>query len=797
MPTFFGHVTHEGDIKAWPEVIESGRCALEGYVLPSGARCALTGSEGSDATSRLIEAEGVGSLATLNGEFALAFMDADSSLVLARDVFGSRPLYYARTSTGIAFASTIADLLRHTDIPREPNTDVLRRYLLGDTQRGSETFFSGIARVLPGESVKFAREGLVRTPLLDAHQDVFAAPSNPRRADHSCIEEFRTRLTDAVTRRATGEGAALVNELDPVASQALEHAVRSTDSPLEVLRCVPSAGGPSSDAREHQGVVTGTPQSLKKDLPLVLRTYEEPPVSLESYFAWLHLRACIQGEQQLALDTYGASALHRASDTGSSLLTRVVGAVRGSARYRCESLLGPSLRSGERERAIGFEPSPEYEGPLAPLATSGSHEAEQRAKAAHALGGHVMVRSPFTDLDLLRFYASLEETAFGGAGTRSLIEAAYDQAHEKAPSLSMQERETAWFKRIKGTYFSLFSSQTFGTRGWFDQAEVLKAFDAHINGRSSVSAAQLWRFACAELWARVFFDADDLEALDAHEDSDVLADDNGQSLPPDPHTPLTANAGKQLDLELNDGTLARRYPIQTAKFSKDSRMDEEIAGYVKQFFKDLDERGTNEDRHATENRRWNFTVSEKIIAIMQGRSWFVWEIKPSFAAKQLSRFVTRTPAGIGLGDPVTMQLAINEAGLARITYAAALGALGKLRGKRGVFYEHAGADVRAIDGPTEYSVYPSNVSAKLPPKDPDLVAAHLVDVIREVVPARFVETFDGVVVMDANDIGRNVLGLAASREREHYEAQFADNPLGQGSQQTPMAVVFERPVHEC
>lgn len=797
MPTFFGHVTHEGDVKAWPEVIESGRCALEGYVLPSGARCALTGSEGSDATSRLIEAEGVGSLATLNGEFALAFMDADSSLVLARDVFGSRPLYYARTSTGIAFASTIADLLRHTDIPREPNTDVLRRYLLGDTQRGSETFFSGIARVLPGESVKFAREGLVRTPLLDAHQDVFAAPSNPRRADHSCIEEFRKRLTDAVTRRATGEGAALVNELDPVASQALEHAVRTADSPLEVLRCAPSAGGPSSDAREHQGVVTGTPQSLKKDLPLLLRTFEEPPASLESYFAWLHLRACIQGEQQLALDTYGASALHRASGTRSSLLSRVMGAARGSARDRCESLLGPALRSGEREPAIGFEPSPEYEGPLAPLATSGSHEAEQRAKAAHALGGHVMVRSPFTDLDLLRFYASLEETAFGGARTRSLIEAAYDRAPEKAPELSTQERETAWFKRIKGTYFSLFSSQTFGTRGWFDQAEVLKAFDTHINGRSSVSAAQLWRFACAELWARVFFDADDLEALDAHEDSTLLADDNGQSLPPDPHTPLTANAGKQLDLELNDGTLARRYPIQTAKFSKDSRMDEEIAGYVKQFFKDLDERGTNEDRHATENRRWNFTVSEKIIAIMQGRSWFVWEIKPSFAAKQLSRFVTRTPAGIGLGDPVTMQLAINEAGLARITYAAALGALGKLRGKRGVFYEHAGADVRAIDGPTEYSVYPSNVSAKLPPKDPDLVAAHLVDVIREVVPARFVETFDGVVVMDANDIGRNVLGLAASREREHYEAQFADNPLGQGSQQTPMAVVFERPVHEC
>ena len=154
--------------------------------------------------------------------------------------------------------------------------------------------------------------------------------------------------------------------------------------------------------------------------------------------------------------------------------------------------------------------------------------------------------------------------------------------------------------------------------------------------------------------------------------------------------------------------------------------------------------------------------------------------------------VTRTPAGIGLGNPVTMQLAIDEAGLGRILYAAAGSVIGKLRGKKGVFYELTGANVRAIDGPTEYSVYPSNVSAKLPPKDPDLVAAHLSELVRSLVPEEFREIFDDVVVMDANDIGRNVLGLSASRDAEYYEEQFADNPLGQGSQQTPMAIVFDR-----
>ena len=72
----------------------------------------------------------------------------------------------------------------------------------------------------------------------------------------------------------------------------------------------------------------------------------------------------------------------------------------------------------------------------------------------------------------------------------------------------------------------------------------------------------------------------------------------------------------------------------------------------------------------------------------------------------LSRYVTRTPAGIGLGSPFTMQLAIQEAGLPRVLYASAGGAIGKVLGRKGMFYELVGNNINAIDGPTEYSAYP-------------------------------------------------------------------------------------------
>jgi asparagine synthase (glutamine-hydrolysing) len=158
----------------------------------------------------------------------------------------------------------------------------------------------------------------------------------------------------------------------------------------------------------------------------------------------------------------------------------------------------------------------------------------------------------------------------------------------------------------------------------------------------------------------------------------------------------------------------------------------------------------------------------------------------------LSRYVTRTPAGIGLGSPFTMQLAIQEAGLPRVLYASAGGVVGKLIGRKGVFYDLVGNSVNAIDGPTEYSAYPSNVSAKLAPKDPDAVAARLSAAIRQRVPEQWRSTFGGTVIMDANDMGRNVLGSDASGDRQRFEEMFADNPLGQGNQQTPMALVFLR-----
>ncbi|QQS43694.1 hypothetical protein IPM65_06155 [Candidatus Roizmanbacteria bacterium] len=242
------------------------------------------------------------------------------------------------------------------------------------------------------------------------------------------------------------------------------------------------------------------------------------------------------------------------------------------------------------------------------------------------------------------------------------------------------------------------------------------------------------------------------------------------------------NKGKQLVIDVN-GTSYYRYPIKTEVFAKGDDYAVKIARFI----------STAVDTFSKEkdfNCDWYVIVSEKIVAISQGRSYFIKDIKPSWWAKTLSKYVKKTPHGIGLGSPWTMELAIGEVGLPRILLAAVASVLTKPFGLSGVFYRIAGPQAAAIDGPTSYSLYPSNVSAKLAPKDPQKAATKISDEIKsKLTDEALIKRFKGTVIIDANDLGRNALGNATGKPNGFFEDVMRDNPMGQGSEQTPLVIL--------
>lgn len=139
----------------------------------------------------------------------------------------------------------------------------------------------------------------------------------------------------------------------------------------------------------------------------------------------------------------------------------------------------------------------------------------------------------------------------------------------------------------------------------------------------------------------------------------------------------------------------------------------------------------------------------------------------------------KSPHGIGLGSPWTMELAIRDAGATRILFAALCSAFTKPFGWRGVFYKVVGRNINAIDGPCSYTIAPYNEYAKLGPSNPDKVARDIKSKIK-----------NDCVIIDANDLGVNVLGRSNEKTSNAFcAAVFKDNPLGQASEQTPICIV--------
>lgn len=102
---------------------------------------------------------GMAAMERLRGMYALAYCDAQGrDVVLSRDPFGIKQLYYTSTGDGIAFASEPRAFMvaGFTDAIVDP----AKRDELVDFHytNGSETIFKGIKRVLPGESLNI-RDG--------------------------------------------------------------------------------------------------------------------------------------------------------------------------------------------------------------------------------------------------------------------------------------------------------------------------------------------------------------------------------------------------------------------------------------------------------------------------------------------------------------------------------------------------------------------------------------------------------------------------------------------------------------
>ena len=178
---------------------------------------------------------GAGCLDHLNGEFAFAVWDRETSeLFLARDRFGIRPLFLMENSGRVAFASEVKALLRHPDAARALDpVAIVQAFTLWATEP-ARTAFGGIRELPPGHWLRVGPRGCEERRWWDVR---FASPDDARTEPESMlVEELAELLDDATRIRLRADvpvGTYLSGGLDSSAVTAL--AQRHTRHPVHAF----------------------------------------------------------------------------------------------------------------------------------------------------------------------------------------------------------------------------------------------------------------------------------------------------------------------------------------------------------------------------------------------------------------------------------------------------------------------------------------------------------------------------------------------------------------------------------
>jgi asparagine synthase (glutamine-hydrolysing) len=252
---------------------------------------------------------------SLRGMFGLAIYDsARNRLVLARDPFGIKPLYYRLSAGGslISFGSEIKSLLADPECPRILNHDALVSYLTLQYNPLAETFFSGIYRLPAGTFATVdLQSGLVEVHRYWEYKFDDAPPEN----EDTLAGQIRSTMEQSVARHLISDvpvGAFLSGGIDSaiIVTLAQEQLREKGLGPLKTFTLGFEAMNEFEEAREvadrigtdhHE--ITITANDFIDALPDIAWYFDEPvanPSAISLYFvsqaAREHVTVVLSGE---------------------------------------------------------------------------------------------------------------------------------------------------------------------------------------------------------------------------------------------------------------------------------------------------------------------------------------------------------------------------------------------------------------------------------------------------------------------------------------------------------------------
>ena len=224
------------------------RDELTGAAFKTGSDC--------EPVLQYFQNHGVDFAGWLRGMYALAIFDPqERRLVLARDPFGIKPLYYAQSDAGFAFASEPQALLAAGFGSRRLRDRPVSELFQLQFTTGAETPYEGIQRVLPGETIVVSGGKVVDR----RRQEALPNGGPVRFSVNSALEKVKTALLDSVEMHQRSDvpyAMFLSGGID--SSAILACMARLNDRPVHAF----TAGFPGTDAADERAHAREVANSL-------------------------------------------------------------------------------------------------------------------------------------------------------------------------------------------------------------------------------------------------------------------------------------------------------------------------------------------------------------------------------------------------------------------------------------------------------------------------------------------------------------------------------------------------------
>jgi asparagine synthase (glutamine-hydrolysing) len=259
----------------------------------------------------LYEQEGVEGLPALRGMFAFCIWDSrNRRMLLVRDRFGKKPLYYAETPAGLFFGSELK-CLRTAGVPLELDEEALRLYFQFAYIPDPRSPFRAIRKLPPGgwllyDALGHTRQGLywkLPPPAADPPPDLTEVQARSALRD-LFDESVRIRMMADVPLGAFLSGG--IDSSSVVASMALQskEPIRTFSIGFEESQFneLPYARLVAERYKTEHYESVVRPNSLDL-LPKLVRHFDEPfgdssaiPTYIVSQFAVQHVKVALSGD---------------------------------------------------------------------------------------------------------------------------------------------------------------------------------------------------------------------------------------------------------------------------------------------------------------------------------------------------------------------------------------------------------------------------------------------------------------------------------------------------------------------